>query len=142
MKIEEGSLSLLYDNFYLLKKNDLSTKTDNVESLTTKKITMAFVNKMNEEEKEFFNKIISAIKIEISDLDLVFLNETDINNIYKKNGIVLIWDDNISEENKYRIILTEKNKLLKTDGLLKINNSQDLKARLWNCLKSLFLEKN
>lgn len=142
MKIEEGSLSLLYDNFYLLKKNDLSTKTDNVESLTTKKITMAFVNKMNEEEKEFFNKIISAIKIEISDLDLVFLNETDINNIYKKNGIVLIWDDNISEENKYRIILTEKNKLLKTDGLLKINNSKDLKARLWNCLKSLFLEKN
>lgn len=142
MTIEEESLSLLYDNFYLINKTEKSAVKEKSEIVQSKNITMAFVNKMNEEEKDFFNKIISAIKIEISDLDLVFLNETDINNIYKKNGIVLIWDDNISEENKYRIILTEKNKLLKTDGLLKINKSQDLKARLWNCLKSLFLEKN
>lgn len=140
MDIEPEALSLLFDNFYF--KEQVKSKEQDAElkpPLSIKKVLLVFEKLPDEEEKNLLNKILTAAKISEDETEFVKMKDFDGS---KKDfgGVSIIWNDGENENEKYKIVKSENGTMLKSDSLSKISTNQQLKAKLWNCLKSIFLE--
>lgn len=141
MSNEKDDLIFLYDNFYYLQNAIVDTKSENIEksdSINTR-VLLAFANMPNDDEKVFLNKILQAAKIKNDEAFLMNLDDF-IENKFEINAYVIIqWNDELAEVEKYKIETENDKKIIKCDSLSKINSNQELKAKLWKCLKEIFL---
>lgn len=141
MSNEKDDLIFLYDNFYYLQNAIVDTKSENKEksdSINTR-VLLAFANMPNDDEKVFLNKILQAAKIKNDETFLMNLDDF-IENKFEINAYVIIqWNDELAEVEKYKIETENDKKIIKCDSLSKINSNQELKAKLWKSLKEIFL---
>ena len=141
MSIENDDLILLYDNFYYLQNAKVDTKTENKinSKIINTRVLLVFSDMPNDGEKVLLNKILQAAKVLNDETFILSLNDFIINKFEINAEVIIQWNDEFEEDEKYKIEIEKNRKIIKCDSLSKINSNQELKAKLWKILKEIFL---
>ncbi|NUM31621.1 MAG: DNA polymerase III subunit psi [Bacteroidetes bacterium] len=138
MALENDSVSLLFENFYYI--NDDIPDEINLENkkIEIKRVLLVFDKLPDENNRILLEKILSAVKIRNDEVEIVL--KSDYGKFIEQSfEVTVFWDDAEHENEKYNVVKNEKSTILKCDSLNKIGSNQQLKAKLWNCLKGIFL---
>jgi len=161
MQIESGALLHLFDTLILPGEKEMLTKVISIKpeeskpeepkpeepkleipiKVTAKKLTMIFISAPSADEEDLLGKILTAIKIQTSETErIVSKNVLDVMaNLNESNGVILSWGADISGMEKYSLAKKDNLKIIVSDSLSFIKADQNLKAKLWNCLKTTFM---
>ncbi len=142
MKIEPEALYSMFDTLFLPSETPVKTVRNDINKLSVKRLMMLFDKKYTDEEKDFLNKILSAINIKPVEVETSFeiSPETLIKIMDDSSGYILVWGINYPGSEKYTQIKKGEMTLIFSDSLGTIKNDQILKAKLWNCLKEVFVK--
>jgi len=163
MQIESGALLHLFDTLVLpgekelptkvISKTIVETKLEELEvpkleqpkmespiKVVSKKLTMIFNLTPSADEEDLLSKILTAIKIQPDQTGRIISNNNSevLLNMDESNGIILSWGASLTSGEKYVITKKDNLKIIESDSLSVIKMDQNLKAKLWNCLKATF----
>ena len=139
---ESMHLSHLFEHEILYKTPE--TFKVKKETLETKKISIFHsADELNNQDLNFLQKVMQSVGYKL-DTDCLLLNSKDHHQKLKdiKSNYILIFGDSeydhFSKFEAYKIISKKEQRLSKFDTLESIQNSTELKKKLWNKLKEIF----
>ena len=154
MQIEPEAIFSLFETLYLPQNkevtekveitNQVDVKPDISMPIAQKKVSlcMVFDTQYDGNELIFLEKILTAIKVKLEDIEINYaLNQDSISEqITITEGKIVIWGLNFENLEKYKPIQKGKALVILTDSLGNIMKDQQLKAKLWECLRAVFVK--
>ena len=141
MQIQPEALYSLYDTIIIpAEKQVLEPKKlanmDNPSSLT-----LFFNKECSKFEIDFLSKIFKAINVSDDKVQIINLTSTcNISEFISRNtGTLLLWGMDYDSLEKYTPIKRNDTVILRVDLIETVMNNPELKGKLWNCLKPLFI---
>lgn len=165
MYIEKNTIALQQlfagESIYLLKDEfvaELPVQNTEIHNQTTiptvryyqpTQKVIILVNSLNSVDIELLGKILGAVKLDLSSVDIIELVESqdiDLSQIFVQNSVkqVITFGVNLSELslnvslNPYQILEKEGIKFIYSDSLSDIQNDIPKKKALWGSLKGMF----
>ena len=154
MQIEPEAIFSLFETLYLPQNkevtekveitNQVDVKPDISMPIAQKKVSlcMVFDTQYDGNELIFLEKILTAIQVKLEDIEINYaLNQDSISEqITITEGKIVIWGLNFENLEKYKPIQKGKALVILTDSLGNIMKDQQLKAKLWECLRAVFVK--
>jgi len=146
MHIEPAALISLFETLILHEEKIVIPEPENIAELPpvikkeSKRLVMIFNTEPTADENIFLDKILTAIKVKSDETEKIYAPDTELlNNIITENtSHVLLWGIGLQGLEKYKMTAKDKAKVISSDELGAIASDQNLKAKLWNCLKLEF----
>jgi len=150
MQIEPEALAALFETLIVPIENSTNKLVENETIIPLeielevhqKKISLIFGEKPSVEEDVFLSKILQSIHITESDIEKKFQVSVEIcKEMMQTNKTLMItWGIALPNNEKYQLIQNHNAGVIVCDDLGKIQADTNLKTKLWNCLKVIFVK--
>lgn len=119
------------------KTENEAAATEPVALLSKNPIGVVVQHGINEEEKAFIMKVLSAVQLKPTDIDLIEQQVT-IEQLAAYEKIIDFGNGLVQQTTKYKITQHQTIKLLVGDRAGEIAQNVELKKKLWTALQELF----